>query len=1620
MARAQAPLQRPASATAPRSGGPRAGATGPSPAGVPRYLSAVQRACSVCDATPGNSARTPSTAAREGPAVHATAAAGVAQAERPLPGATRIQSAFGRHDVSGVRTQVGGPAARASQALGARAYTSGSRIGFRSEPDLRLAAHEAAHVVQQQRGVHLKAGVGREGDEYEQQADAVADRVVAGRSAEDLLDHSGSPPQTTLQRACDGGGSGCTRCHDNDDSAAVQLDLEVNATRQFESLLAGGEGAGPAAEGGASDAAGGAADGAADAAGSPDAADAAADAATGAETATAAAAAGIGQAARADGTGSAAPAAARPAHEASAVPAGAAAPGPTTAAADPPAGGPAAPAGATSPSTAASGGASTVSAAAPIGATGSPGAAQADVASPVGAQSAASAGSSSRPAAASATPQCYTAPREEPANPPDTAPANPPAGTVQHETNEGEDEELPEADNCSQATGAGSAGPGAAVAPGAAAAAPAAASAGPAGVAAGESRPGPAAAAAGGGTPAADGTGGPAASPLEVAIQSAQAERDAAVSGYAGSRSALAVAGSGTSALRGGVGFTAKPGEEAAAAAGRRSAGARAERFFAGTADRLDAAMASAAGAVPDQLGVAAESGKAQIASALLSQKGAISGRIARGRGQARGHAARAAGAVRAQASAYSATVQTQTSIAVARLRSAHAAASAQVDQLETTTLDQINATYAEGRTELEGVGTTIGEECTAKGADYAAKYRNFKTCTENGFWDGDLSQRRAEAQAKAAEEMAAGYHERMVSGARTRAREISRDGRKADRCLVVNGASHCREALDSTLAGVVSAMEQSRDAALAQAAAARGQLLGSIRSALALTLAQLDAQETAERQRADDTAYLQQLLQEQVAHFSAASIQTVVASAVEQARGALASVQQACNGRQPPDPMLLDGALSQVEQRLAGALDGLDSSVQSGAVTTEGRLSDAADQGLAALEGVAQGSAEQVQALVGGFGRSMGQLAGRDNFATQRAAFTQQITESSAAATGVFTQVVGGMQKSCTDTLTGATGRLTQARTELQTNLQAQRQGLEGDMASKADEAASHEPPAWKQWIAWVLIIIVVIIVIAVVVASGGAALAPLGALMASLGPILTGAIVGAITSGLLYMATNLLNNEAITLGGLATAVAIGAVTGAIGGGLGARAGALVGASLRGASAAAQVGGQLAAALGLGVGLDVATQFVMGGFSFDHFSWQQLGITVAVTLLTFGIGHATARPRVPVPAPTASPEPTIGFGRTPRAPATPTPEPTIGFGRTPRAPATPTPEPTIGFGRTPRAPATPTPEPTIGFGRTPRTPATPTPEPTIGFGRTPGPRPVATGPETGPSVATELPPTRVIGRPAATGRSGPSAVDSLPPRASASTEVPPPGSTGEPIASPVPPTEGPQSVPRPVEEPGPVARPVEDAPRVTPSDPEPARPAAGEPEQQAGTPTTPRRSTWVHLSDGRIVELPAGEVPGTPARGDLVDIPGEGRGRVVGFDEDFPTATEVAEPPRPARGRPPPVTADRNPDLNWSNPDSEPTFGHSFNTHGEGPRVTRSLTGRAAGTGQPQGQWLDSDAAAAMMASRRQGLTEAVDIDIPPGLGQVIMPDGRIVAVTRARLVPSRSGGFKSSFPIL
>jgi Domain of unknown function (DUF4157) len=172
-----------------------------------------------------------SSGAAGGGDVNEIASRGVAGASAPLPHLDAVQRSFGNHDVSGVRAEVGGAAQEASRSLGAEAYATGGSVAFASAPDLHTAAHEAAHVVQQREGVQLKGGMGEAGDRYEQHADAVADAVVAGRSAEPLLNEmapsaaAGSTSTAVQRRPMQqlGGSSGPSIYVDHRGTAAMHL-----------------------------------------------------------------------------------------------------------------------------------------------------------------------------------------------------------------------------------------------------------------------------------------------------------------------------------------------------------------------------------------------------------------------------------------------------------------------------------------------------------------------------------------------------------------------------------------------------------------------------------------------------------------------------------------------------------------------------------------------------------------------------------------------------------------------------------------------------------------------------------------------------------------------------------------------------------------------------------------------------------------------------------------------------------------------------------------------------------------------------------------------------------------------------------------------------------------------------------------------------------------------------------------------------------------------------------------------------------------------------------------------------------------------------------------------------
>jgi hypothetical protein len=120
--------------------------------------------------------------------VHKAAVFGTSGQGAALPFHDQIQKAFGRHDVSHVKAYTDPGAIEGNREMGAEAFTAGSHIAFGRAPDLHLVAEEAAHVVQQRAGVKLPGGVGSPDDPHERQALAVADAVVAGKSAEPILD----------------------------------------------------------------------------------------------------------------------------------------------------------------------------------------------------------------------------------------------------------------------------------------------------------------------------------------------------------------------------------------------------------------------------------------------------------------------------------------------------------------------------------------------------------------------------------------------------------------------------------------------------------------------------------------------------------------------------------------------------------------------------------------------------------------------------------------------------------------------------------------------------------------------------------------------------------------------------------------------------------------------------------------------------------------------------------------------------------------------------------------------------------------------------------------------------------------------------------------------------------------------------------------------------------------------------------------------------------------------------------------------------------------------------------------------------------------------------------------
>lgn len=1188
-----------------------------------------------------------------GSPVHSTAEQGLYGASRPLPELDRIQESFGDYDVSGVRVQVGGPAERASEDLGARAYTSGSRIAFRREPDLRLAAHEAAHVVQQQHGVQLKGGVGQEGDPYERQADRAADAVVSGGSAEAVLDDEPAGPETGrggVQKKCECGGT-CASCskqevkredesvqmeEEKDESVRmmedkseleegnkpVQMQLEVTTERPRAVEFAGGGGGGgggiaagkqekplkekggekkKAAEGEAAaegenkkgEAQASVAEQSAAAASKPEAMTKAADKVTKAATPAERSKREVADKDKKndkekkeetkeekereeqskDGAGEA---------EEKKKPRS-----------------------------------------------------RSEVQSDVPVQSKAESAVQFKCDPSEPTPK--PADFEEKKEPP----PEPPPG----KTEDNAKSESPSAEDQSQGCGAqqmaaqvqtaAPAEQAAAPAEQAATAEPAATEAPPEGGAAGAAGAekgagsGAAADSGGGGAPGGGGGGSAADTGMESSIGQAEAGRAEAVAAYEASNSSLEQAASGASQLASfNVVFPRVEGggevEEK-----RRSAASDALRgFLSNGSERVSDALSFARDVVPERAGAAAAAAKSQIESAATASAASLSGRVAAARADAHAQAAALAAQINSAHDASVATIEEETNSALDTLDAEHNAAAAEIPTIESDQITALSEVYAEADGKYRKVGKDIGEAAHKRGEFYAQHYDGCHIHRKDSFWDGHLTDRRADARMKAARDVAKSYKESLEKEANKQADESAK-GLKCDTEAVHKSAAQMLETLNTQYQSAVEMLLKAQARAIASAGTARDQSLASADQALTGTLAGLDDTERSQLRTISDTAYMQVVAVEQAAHMASSSLQGNILEAANSLSDALRTVAVTLTATPAPELAALQRTLGGGRAKMEVGLASLYEKINGGLSGVESQIADHGNQSSDTVNNACAEAIAQVDQAMAGFSQTMSQIeqSASNSLSQLTDGHVNSVNEMTTSATEGFQQQVEGLKKSYADLNAGVKGRFDEATKGLESGLKDSLKGIDSGKDSiphYADEAASKEAPAWKSVVKWVLIIAIIVVVALVI---GPAVIGAVGAWAGSAfaGAVIGGAIVGAATGAAIQMLNNWETNTT-WYEGVGTAALMGAIGGAVGG----AGGFLIGRAM-------DVVGKLAIStiskkvieIGMNLAFDAVQEIASQLITTGTVDWGEFGKSMVMSLAMAGAGEIPAVKKV-------------------------------------------------------------------------------------------------------------------------------------------------------------------------------------------------------------------------------------------------------------------------------------------------------------------------------------------------------------------------------------------------------
>ena len=228
-------------------------------------------------------------------------------------------------------------------------------------------------------------------------------------------------------------------------------------------------------------------------------------------------------------------------------------------------------------------------------------------------------------------------------------------------------------------------------------------------------------------------------------------------------------------------------------------------------------------------------------------------------------------------------------------------------------------------------------------------------------------------------------------------------------------------------------------------------------------------------------------------------------------------------------------------------------SRMEEGTAGAEGRLAETGAAALEALTGITASNDDMTGQAESGFASQMsGVMSGASQaFGHLTNGHVQKAQQSASEGTASMQAAVAGFEGALATIGERIDAAIATSLEELDRELSGTLRTLDGKIATAAWKAAEKEQPAWKSVVAIVLVILVIIAaaVISIVTLGAGASLFAI---------ILVGALVGAVSAGLIQIINNWASGEEWHAG-LAQAMIMGAIGGAIGGGLGFAGGALV-----------------------------------------------------------------------------------------------------------------------------------------------------------------------------------------------------------------------------------------------------------------------------------------------------------------------------------------------------------------------------------------------------------------------------------------------------------------------------